>query len=502
MTSCVMYTRVSSAEQDKAGYSIPFQRQRIEEYAGKEDYQILERFEDVYSAKQSGRPGFEAMVRFLVDHSSVRCVLVHKLDRLSRNFTDFALVREGLGVRVLPVDEPVDDSPIGDLTQSVGVGVAKYFSGNLSREVKKGMEEKFNSGGYNGKAPFGYRNISRTKTTKARVEVDPESAAIVRHLFERYSEGHLSLKAVSLELFDFGLRTRACKPLSPQQVKDMLLNPFYRGLTRLREETRPGIHDSIISAELGRAVDRILKRRSTDHGEKGTKYFLLRGFLFCGACGKRMTAEDHSRGSYYHCLSDLAGRTCAQPYAPVKQLETLVESLLPSIALTEKGKNEVLCALHDLEVEHDRCREREESSLHQRRDALQAKLTVLTDGYACREVPAEQYRRLRTAYQHELTTVDERLQFLSDNIAADIASIESLLNIATCVASFYNLAVTPEDRKDHLRRIFRRIEITDKGISRIEYNPPFHLLLGTAPERAGRGESLEHALLEFITQEH
>lgn len=75
MTPCVMYTRVSSEEQAKAGYSIVFQNGRLEQHALEHELKIVERFEDAHTAKKSGRPGFAAMLAFLDGHPQVRTAL-------------------------------------------------------------------------------------------------------------------------------------------------------------------------------------------------------------------------------------------------------------------------------------------------------------------------------------------------------------------------------------------------------------------------------------------
>ena len=62
MTKLVMYTRVSSEEQAKVGYSIPFQLARCEEYAAKMNATVVERFTEAHSAKATGRPEFDKTV--------------------------------------------------------------------------------------------------------------------------------------------------------------------------------------------------------------------------------------------------------------------------------------------------------------------------------------------------------------------------------------------------------------------------------------------------------
>jgi DNA invertase Pin-like site-specific DNA recombinase len=61
----VAYARVSSAEQEREGFSIPAQFRLLRDYARDQGIVIIEEFVDVETAKQSGRTGFGQMVTFL-----------------------------------------------------------------------------------------------------------------------------------------------------------------------------------------------------------------------------------------------------------------------------------------------------------------------------------------------------------------------------------------------------------------------------------------------------
>ena len=62
MTDCVIYARVSSKEQEREGFSIPAQLELLEKYAQKNNFNILEKFIDIETAKQTGRTNFVKML--------------------------------------------------------------------------------------------------------------------------------------------------------------------------------------------------------------------------------------------------------------------------------------------------------------------------------------------------------------------------------------------------------------------------------------------------------
>ena len=88
MIKAVAYSRVSSREQEREGYSIPAQRKLLAEYARTRGFHIEREFIDVESAKNPGRKEFGEMLRLLETDDACRVVLVEKTDRLYRNRTD------------------------------------------------------------------------------------------------------------------------------------------------------------------------------------------------------------------------------------------------------------------------------------------------------------------------------------------------------------------------------------------------------------------------------
>ncbi len=85
MIEAVMYTRVSSREQEQEGYSLEAQSKIVREYAEKDGMRIVQAFEDVETAKVTGRKQFGEMVARFRRDRSCRVLLVEKTDRLYRN---------------------------------------------------------------------------------------------------------------------------------------------------------------------------------------------------------------------------------------------------------------------------------------------------------------------------------------------------------------------------------------------------------------------------------
>jgi len=142
MIRAVIYPRYSSDNQREE--SIEAQVRACTEYCKAKGYVIVGMYPDeATSARSDNRPGFQRMIadakRGLFD-----VVVVHKLDRFSRDRYDHAFYKRELrqcGVRLESVLERLDDSPESVILEAMLEGISEYASKNLAREVMKGLRE-------------------------------------------------------------------------------------------------------------------------------------------------------------------------------------------------------------------------------------------------------------------------------------------------------------------------------------------------------------------------
>lgn len=137
-----LYARFSSDNQRTE--SIDAQIRAMKAYCQQQHWQIVATYiDEARSATTDNRPDFQIMIqdsgKDLFD-----IVLVHKLDRFSRNRYDSAIYKSKLKknhVSIASVLERIDDSPESIMMEAMLEGMAEYYSRNLSREVMKGMNE-------------------------------------------------------------------------------------------------------------------------------------------------------------------------------------------------------------------------------------------------------------------------------------------------------------------------------------------------------------------------
>ena len=158
MSRAAFYGRFSSNNQREE--SIDAQLRAAEEFAKKNNYEIVRTYADkAKSGTSDKRPEFLQMIKD-AEKGIFDTLIVHKLDRFSRNKYDSALYKRKLkqyGIKLVSVTEQLDDSPESVILESVIEGMAEYYSKNLARETMKGLKENaYKCKHTGGLAPLGY----------------------------------------------------------------------------------------------------------------------------------------------------------------------------------------------------------------------------------------------------------------------------------------------------------------------------------------------------------
>ncbi|OFZ15553.1 MAG: hypothetical protein A2Z20_02800 [Bdellovibrionales bacterium RBG_16_40_8] len=73
----------------------------------------------------------------------------------------------------------------------MGVILAKHYIDNLKIEIRKGMDQRWDEGHWNGPAPVEYKNV-RDDGGRASIEVDHSVAPFLKEAFELYSTGNIT----------------------------------------------------------------------------------------------------------------------------------------------------------------------------------------------------------------------------------------------------------------------------------------------------------------------
>jgi len=293
--NCLIYLRVSTKEQAEGGYSIPAQREACLKFIQDKGWNLIDEYVDRgESAKTQDRPQLQEMLQRIKEDKTIGAIVIHKLDRLARNLEDHAIIRalfRKTGVQLVSVTENIEDSASGRLVEGILATIAEFYSLNLSSEIKKGMLQKARQGGYPHTAPLGYKNI-RDLNGLAKIVVNEEEAFLVKEAFRLYATGNYSTTELHQIMVKKELRNRYTKkPLSRSKLIEMLKNKFYIGIFNWQKLEYKGIHEPLVSKELFNRVQEVFKLHDKAGERKRRHPHYLKGTLFCGECGSRMSTQ-------------------------------------------------------------------------------------------------------------------------------------------------------------------------------------------------------------------
>lgn len=244
-----------------------------------------------------------AMGRLLRDLEAGRLagIAAFSLDRLSRDPAHGdALVKEVTragGVILTPDIPDAIDTPTGEFTFGMLLQVARLYRSQAKARFEAAKERATLAGIPVGRVPFGYR-----QDEERRLEVNPDTAGIVRELFERRSAG-AGLNTLALLLGE-----RTGRPWSRGAVVAMLKNRVYT-------TGRLTYSGTVSEWEAGGIIDEALFQAAQvkypDHRPPRAEHstWLLTGFLKCANCGYSLspTATNSGRGGpkrrYYRCVN-------------------------------------------------------------------------------------------------------------------------------------------------------------------------------------------------------
>src|SRR6266542_5476952 len=215
---------IRRSDDDQSTYSPEAQERQNCMYCELHNHEVVEVYiDDDLSGTKETRAEFQ---RLLADarNDPGSIVVVNKIDRLAR---DAELVLRTIkefdrrGITLVSVMEQIDFStPIGRVMLTNLAAFAEYYSRNLSTEVKKGLREKAQQGGWIGPIPFGYTIIYVYDAKGARAKgsgrlAPSEDAPVLVLIFQLYATGNYSDIDIAQELNRRGLTVP--HPLHPGQ---------------------------------------------------------------------------------------------------------------------------------------------------------------------------------------------------------------------------------------------------------------------------------------------
>jgi site-specific DNA recombinase len=347
LVRCAVYTRKSTEEGlDQEFNSLDAQREAGEAFVASQRAEgwtcLPDRYDDGgFTGGNMDRP---ALRRLLVDIEAgkIDCVVVYKVDRLSRSLLDFARmmqVFDNQRVSFVSVTQQFNTATsMGRLILNVLLSFAQFEREIISERTRDKMAATRRKGKWSGGLPVlgfdidpqGYRLI-----------LNEDEAVQVRAIFALYLE-HQALLPVVQELQRRGWTNkrwttragRQCggQPFSKTSLQRLLTNVVYAGKVRYKEEVHDGEQPALIDAATFQRVQSMLLRNGRTGGAPVRNQFgaILKGLLRCVPCGCSMTPAHTTKGAkryrYYTCVNAQKSgwHVCPSKSIPAAEIEALV----------------------------------------------------------------------------------------------------------------------------------------------------------------------------------
>ena len=307
---CAVYVRVSIDDQRDNGYSIDSQLRMIKEYCEKNDYSIVDVYNDAgHSGKDLMRP---EMQRLLADIKSKKIdkLIAIKVDRLTRNNYDgFWLLNycEEHDVKIELILEPYDVSTAnGEMIFGMNLVFGQRERKEIGARTKRAMEEMALEKIHPSKAPYGY---IRNKET-GHLEIDPIEAQVVKEIFELCKQSK-STRSIATIMKNNNAYLKQGKWASDRVYK-ILTNSIYIGIFEYGKYKRKpqdilrveNYCEPIIDEITWNTTRNVLVKNK--HSNYGEYIHLFSGLVKCPICGNIMSSSEsfkYPNGKlkvYYH----------------------------------------------------------------------------------------------------------------------------------------------------------------------------------------------------------
>jgi len=480
----VGYIRVSTDEQID-GYSLSAQENAIRGFASSKGWQVTHIYiEAGKSAKDDNRPQFQQMIQD-AQHGHFDVIVVHKLDRFSRNLVDCMTYLNQLdkwSVAFVSVTEQFDFStPMGKVMLAMLGAFAQWYLDNLSSEVSKGKKERARKGSWNGTLSFGYTTPQRlrdrlnskpseddAKLIESTLAQYPsagdtdaipcpfDSPAIVL-AFDAYATGQHSQRSVADLLNTHGYRItsrRGSGLFSGDTVGNLLKSRFYLGETsygvRVKDKQRkwmPGNHDAIVSYDTfdvvqGIMANRYAKYSPTPHNTK--RVYPLTGLLIAVETGERWRGQvQRGKRRYLRTKTgSLSGRVVM-----AQTMEHRISQFLQGLNLLPSWQH------------HVKSIEQKQTPKYEA-DKLAFQLGRLKKLFLYGDISEDDYIR-------QSNQLKQQIKIIEDSQAIDVNKVIEVGQIIENIHDIWNMA-NLQEKKQLCRQLFEAIYLEDDQIVAIE----------------------------------
>lgn len=195
-------------------------------------------FEDEgFSGGNINRPDFQKMME-AAHKLQFKAIVVYRLDRISRNISDFSRLIEELGrlkIDFISIREQFDtSSPMGRAMMYIASVFSQLERETIAERIHDNMHELAKTGRWlGGTTPTGYTSthtqtlsLDGKRKKSCHLKLIPEESQIIQKIYALYSETD-SLTKTETELLRQQVKTKTGRNFTRFSIKSILQNPVY-----------------------------------------------------------------------------------------------------------------------------------------------------------------------------------------------------------------------------------------------------------------------------------
>ena len=302
---CGLYLRVSTEDQAREGFSLPEQKERLENFCKFKGYEIVDYYEDAGISAKTGnhRPEFERLKQD-IKSKRVNTIVSLKLDRITRSIYDWENLMTFLDENNAYLDCVNDEinttSANGKMISRLLMSVSQNEIERTSERTKIGMAGAIKQGHIPHKAPLGYKHEDK------KLVIDYSTKDIVVRIFDLYYNGYSYQKISNLFNEEQVLGKNNWRDST---IMGILENEIYKGdFIHGKNTKHPTYYEKVVEPIIPKEMweDCQVQKKKNSRSYQRTLTYLYLQKLKCPKCGrilggKATTKKNGNTYFYYYC---------------------------------------------------------------------------------------------------------------------------------------------------------------------------------------------------------
>lgn len=505
-----LYIRLSREDgDDLESESVSNQRSLLVSFLKENNLEAVDIYiDDGFSGGNFERPSFKRMIED-IENKKINCVITKDLSRLGRDYIETGRYIERYFpehyVRYIALNDDIDtfnETCSGSDLMPFRLGMNDMYAKDISKKVKSSLYEMKRNGLFCGSAPsYGY---IRSPEDKHFLIPDPETAPIVKRIFDLYIAGYssssiadiLTKEKVPTPVLIRNYKKELARTSFPEiwkqcSINNILKNRVYTGCviqhtsksinykTKKRRKV-PKDEWMIVENKNPAIIDKTtfeiaqeIRNKSNNYNPNRRKVdYLFADLVYCKDCGSRMSISyDKKRNritmncNNYRKFSKYD--VCFSHYINYEKLEKSIYYKLREKSLIYKNNMEEFH--EELEKNYidpvSNCKsniEQEKNKIH----ILRKKQDSLYDDKFQGIINIDTYQRLYNKTENEIEVSTNKLKYYELELENMSKNPSLFLDNVQVIEDFLNMK---NPTKEMLNKIIKRIEVTKDKQLEIHY---------------------------------